>query len=363
MPHELLPTLERFIATEGLVQPGDRVAVAVSGGSDSVGLLTLLQGLAPRWGLQLTVVHFDHQLRPESAQEAEFVRQLAVRRGLECHIGKEDVQERMQQKRQNLEEAARHARYSFFACVCSGLGIHRLATGHTADDQAETVLFHLLRGSGPAGLVGMRPSGPLSAAHGGSVEPGIHLVRPLIWARRQQLREFLEAAGQQWIEDPSNAVPNRARTRIRHQLLPLLSREFNPAIVERLCATAEILRGEEEAWTEAVATAMQTLSRKPLPGGGYCIRLDSLRKMPMGMRRRVLRALVETVQDGLRRVDFDHIQQLLQWIGERPPASSAAGRGMRRMEFAGVRVEVTAHDLRLRPRQPVPANQTSVSTV
>lgn len=351
------------MATEGNVQPGDRIAVAVSGGSDSVGLLLLLEALAPAWGLQLTVLHFDHQLRPESGQEAEFVRQLAAQRGLECHVGREDVCERMRQRGQNLEEAARQARYSFFATLCSGLGIGHLATGHTADDQAETVLFHLLRGSGPAGLAGIRPASLLSVAQGAPVEPALRLVRPLLWARRTELRQFLEKAGQKWIEDPSNAIPNRSRNRIRHQLLPLLRREFNPAIVERLCVTAEIVRGEEESWREAVEAALQALPREPLEGGGMCLRLDPLRKMHLGMRRRVLRRLIEIVQDGLRRVDFDHIQQLLQWIGEHPPASSDAGRGMRRMDFAGVRAEVTAHELRLRPRPTIAVNRSSTKPV
>lgn len=363
MPRKLQPILEQFIAAEGLLPPGNRVAVAVSGGSDSVGLLLLLQGLVPQWGWQLTVLHFNHQLRPESAQEAEFVRRLAARRGLECHIGQEDVQARMRQKERNLEEAARQARYDFFAAICSELGIDHLATGHTADDQAETVLFHLLRGSGPAGLAGIRPSSRLRRARGGPSQPAIHLVRPLLWARRIEVRALVEEVGQPWIEDPSNAVPNRSRNRIRHQLLPLLNREFNPAIVERLCSMAEILRGEEDVWNEMVAAAVGGLSRDPLPGGGVRLRLEPLRKMPSGMRRRVLRSLIESVQEGLRRVDFDHVQQLLRWIGTEPPASSAAGRGMRQMEFAGVRVEVSAHELCLRPRSPVFVNQTPSSTV
>jgi tRNA(Ile)-lysidine synthase len=323
--------------------------------------LLLLHTLAKQRGLQLTVLHFDHQLRPESGQEAEFVRQLAIGRGLACHIGREDVGERMRQKGQNLEEAARQARYSFFAAICSELGIGSVATGHTADDQAETVLFHLLRGSGPAGLAGMRPTSLLPVARDGLMEPAIRLIRPLLWVRRAEVRQFLEEAGQEWIEDPSNAVPNRSRNRIRHELLPWLSREFNPVLVERLCTTAEIMRGEENAWRELAAAAIQTLSCEPLEGGGLRFRLDPFRKMPLGMRRRVLRTLIETVQGDLRRVDFDHIQQLLQWIGRCPPASSDAGRGMRRVEFAGVRAEVTAHELRLRPREPAAVGR-SLST-
>lgn len=352
MPRELLATLERFIDTQGYFQPGDRIAVAVSGGSDSVGLLLLLHTLARQWGLQLTVLHFDHQLRPESGQEAEFVRHLAVSRGLPCQLGREDVAERVRQKGQNLEEAARQARYSFFATICSELGIGSVATGHTADDQAETVLLHLLRGSGPAGLAGIRPTSLLSIGRSGPMEPAIRLIRPLLWVRRAEMRQFLQEIGQEWIEDPSNAVPNRSRNRIRHELLPWLSREFNPVLVERLCATAEIMRGEEDAWRELAAAAIQTLSCEPLEGGGLRFRLEPFRKLHPGLRRRVLRALIETVQGDLHRVDFDHVQQLLQWIGCRPPASSDAGRGMRRMEFAGVRAEVTAHELCLRPRRP-----------
>ncbi len=201
-----------------MLEPGDRLGVAVSGGADSVALLRLLERLRDDLGITLVVAHFNHSLRAaESEGDAEFVEQLARTRGLEIITDREDVAAEAQRQGRNLEDMARQLRYAFFeGVVAEGRATH-IAVAHTADDQAETVLAHLIRGTGLTGLAGIYPVA-------GAV------VRPLLGTRREELRKYLRAVGQQWREDSTNRDTRRMRARIREQLLPLLERDFSPAI-------------------------------------------------------------------------------------------------------------------------------------
>src|SRR5476651_686134 len=218
-----------------MFHPGQPIGVAVSGGADSVCLLHALLELAPKWNLHLSVLHLNHQLRgDESRQDAEFVRDLAARLGLPFLIREADVAA----SSDNLEQAARLARLAFFHEVLAAGAVSRVALGHTRSDQAETVLFRFLRGSGTAGLAGIRPV----------TSQGI--VRPLIEIERSQVTQFLRERGIPWREDSSNASLQFARNRIRRQLLPQLASAWNPAIVQTLAHTADWALAEE-AWWEA----------------------------------------------------------------------------------------------------------------
>ena len=199
-----------------MLVPGDRAGVAVSGGADSVALLRMLESLRDRLGITLIVVHFNHKLREsESDADARFVEALARTRGLECIGGCEDVAAAAAANKWNLEDAARRLRYAFFERMIAEGRATRVVVAHTADDQAETVLAHILRGTGPTGLAGIYPAV-------GSV------VRPLLGERREDLREYLRQLGQDWREDSTNRDLSKQRARIREQLLPLLERDFSP---------------------------------------------------------------------------------------------------------------------------------------
>jgi tRNA(Ile)-lysidine synthase len=234
----VLPLLDRIAQTivrHRMFEPAQQVGVAVSGGADSVCLLHVLLELAPRWDLRLSVLHLDHGLRgEESRQDAEFVRGLADRLGLALFLRETPVA----QSPDNLEQAARQARLAFFRETIAGGAVQRVATGHTRSDQAETVLFRFLRGSGTAGLAGIRPV----------TSEGI--VRPLIEVERSEVRQFLVDRGIAWREDSTNSSFQFARNRIRHELLPQIAREWNPAIGETLANTADWALAEE-AWWEA----------------------------------------------------------------------------------------------------------------
>ena len=205
-----------------MLRAGDRVGVGVSGGADSVALLRLLEELSAELGIRLAVLHFNHQLRgAESDADESFVAQLAAARGIEFLAGREDVAAAPAGAGWNLEDAARRLRYAFFASAVKAGRVTRVAVAHTADDQAETVLARLVRGTGPAGLASIYP------VKG-------HVVRPLLEIRRSELRSYLTTLGQSWREDASNLDLTRLRARLRHQVLPVLERELQPAIVEHL---------------------------------------------------------------------------------------------------------------------------------
>ncbi len=234
-----------FIRESRMASAGDRVGVAVSGGADSVALMRLFESLRDELGIALVIVHFDHMLRgEESDRDAGFVEELARGRKLEFVSAREDVREAAAQNGRNIEEAARRLRYAFFHRVLSGGKATSIAVAHTADDQAETVLAHIIRGTGPTGLASIYPI--VESPGGGTI------VRPLLPIRRAELRDYLHERGQGWREDATNADQTRLRARIRAQLLPVLERDFSPAIVQHLGDLARFAREEESFWAALV---------------------------------------------------------------------------------------------------------------
>ena len=236
---KLIASLLAHLQKNELLRPGDRVGVAVSGGADSVALLLLLLELREKLGIVLSVVHFNHKLRGKASDADEkFVAKLATEYGLELHPASADVAQKAKKERANLEDAARRARYDYFRSLVDSGACTRIAVAHTADDQAETVLAHLLRGTGLAGLGGIHPlSGPI--------------FRPLLPVRRAALRTYLRRKKQSWREDATNRDTRRMRARIRKKLLPLLEKQFQPAIVEHLASLANLAR-EDEAFLDAL---------------------------------------------------------------------------------------------------------------
>lgn len=213
--------------------------MAVSGGADSVALLLLLLELREKLGVILSVVHFNHNLRGKASDgDEKFVAALAAKHGLEFHAASVQVAGKAKKERANLEDAARRARYDFFESLVESGKLTRITVAHTADDQAETVLAHLMRGTGITGLGGIHPVA-------GSV------FRPLLGFRSGELREFLRAKKQTWREDATNRDTTKMRARIRKKLLPLLEKQFQPAIVNHLATLADLAR-EDEAFFEAV---------------------------------------------------------------------------------------------------------------
>lgn len=233
-------------ALQRLVPGGSRVVIAVSGGPDSMALLLawgMLQGIRRD---QLLVAHFDHHLRPQSAADAEFVRSFAEQHGLPFCLGAAERSLAAVPNR-STETAARDARYAFLEEAARETGAQFVATGHNADDQVETVLHAVVRGTGLAGLAGMKEERTLA--------PGVQLVRPLLQVRRQTVEEFLAANDQSARLDQSNDDCRFTRNRIRHELLPLLRASFNPRVDDAVLRLAGIAAG----WQPVLAAAADKL--------------------------------------------------------------------------------------------------------
>jgi tRNA(Ile)-lysidine synthase len=300
-----------------MFQPGQRVGVAVSGGPDSVCLLHVLMALAPRWNLRLSVLHLNHLLRgPESDADAGFVRGLAERLGLPLYLEATDVNAEAAANGDNLEQAARLARRRFFFDFLNNGKLDRVALGHTRSDQAETVLYRFLRGSGTAGLAGIRPI----TSEG--------LVRPLLEISRAEVESYLKQNRIPFRQDSSNFDLGFARNRIRRELLPQLEREWNPNLADLLAQTAQWAQAEETYWeSETARLAEIHLARAR---DSILLKADVVAWLQEAPARRLLRRAVLEIKGDLRGVDFAHIESLM--------GLARAGEGHARVQIPGVDV-------------------------
>ena len=273
-----------------MFEAGLRVGVAVSGGADSVFLLHALHELASRWNLQLSVVHIEHGIRAEaSVADAEFVRQLAASFGVPFHLRRANALA----VDDNLEQAARKTRQQFYSELIAAGTLHRIATGHTRSDQAETVLYRILRGSGLAGLSGILPV----------TNEG--LVRPLLELRRGEIEAWLRDRQIEWREDQTNQDRAYVRNRLRHEILPLLRESFNPQLDEALANLATLAQDEESYWRTALS------SHQPPATSPLVFPLSHLAAAPPALARRLIRQALEQVKGDLRQIGFAHVERIL----------------------------------------------------
>jgi tRNA(Ile)-lysidine synthase len=336
--HALAERLLAHIQREEFLHAGDRVGVAVSGGVDSVALLRLLLELRAELGIVVSVVHFNHQLRGvESGADQQFVAHLARERELEFYCDSDDVAAHAAEEKTSLEQAARDLRYGFFSTLLGPDGnpsqLTKLATGHTLDDQAETVLMRLIRGTGLRGLRGIHPRIPVEA--GGEQVAG-EIIRPLLATRHRELQQYLTEIGQPWREDSTNSDAYFTRNRLRRTVLPLLESEFNSSIAENLSDLSELARGEEDYWENEAAgwfgTAVQwcepessqtqadliqiapfapkPLQPKPKRTPAYVsVSRPWLVTEPIAVGRRVIKAVAAELGIPL---EFKHIEEILR---------------------------------------------------
>jgi tRNA(Ile)-lysidine synthase len=305
MYHVAVQTLAQrvagYIRQQELMKAGDRVGVAVSGGLDSVGLLRLLLEQRRELGIVLSVVHFNHKLRgAEADADEQFVAELARSYKLDFHCDRGDVAAHAAKKHLSTEAAARKMRYEYFVRLLPTGGLNRVATAHTLDDQAETVLMRVARGAGTRGLAGIYPQ---LSVHGSQFSAQTSIVRPLLGIRRSELEGYLREAGQEWREDSTNRDLRYARNRVRHGILPRLERNLNPAVHEALAEMAEIARAEEEYWKNEIAREL------PLVWKAGGLSTTELGNLPLAVQRRVIRAAAESL--GFR-LEFRHVEDVLE---------------------------------------------------
>jgi len=314
---DLLRQVRQTIDQHDLFVTGDRVVVGVSGGPDSLCLLHVLQRLRKEVGYSICVAHLNHGARGgDSRADARFVRSIAEHWNLPVTVEDQDVPALAREHGTSFEETARRVRYAFLARVALERGARKIAVGHNADDQSETVLMHFLRGSGPAGLRGMLPITPISDYRllapflrgvGGEEQlAALSIVRPLIDVPRSAIEQYCAENGLRPRFDRSNLDVTYFRNRLRRELLPLLE-TYNPGIRQRLRHTAAVVAadyellagGRAEAWSRVVGLESGSAIEFDLPGW---------RQLPVSLQRSVLRQAVYQLRHTLRDVSFSHIE-------------------------------------------------------
>jgi len=289
----LRETIHRYHMLAG----GETLVVAASGGPDSTALVHGLAALRHEFGLTLHTAHLDHRLRADAREDAAFVTAMSRAIGVEHHQDSADPRTAAGREGWSLEDASRRLRYEFLVRVARAAGSPVVATGHTLDDQAETVLMRLLRGSGLDGLGGIPP-----VRH----SDGIRIIRPLIETTRADIEAFLEETGMAWREDATNRDLRILRNRIRLVLLPALE-GYNPDVRHALARVASLLRDEAEA-IEAIGAPQiaETLAGGP---GIVRVMVDPFARLPAALQRRALREAVIRVRGNLHAVRFVHIEE------------------------------------------------------
>jgi tRNA(Ile)-lysidine synthase len=329
----------QFIRDKRLLSPGDRLGVAVSGGADSVALLRVLAELQPDLGVVLKAIHFNHRIRgAEADQDQEFVAALAQQLGVEFLCDSGDVPAYAHERKLSLETAARDLRHEWFARLISETKVDKIATAHTQDDQAETVLMRLIRGTGAKGLAG------ISVLHEQK-----KLIRPLLSVCRTEIETYLKGLKQLWRNDASNQDLTHTRNRVRHQLLPVLARDFNPSIHQRLADVAEIARAEADYWEKELATIMPRAVRQGKPsrsgrsssgdaGEVQALDLTYFQTLRVAVQRQLLHKLAAAMGVNL---EFKHVQELAAFSqGGKPgkrlelPGGLVAARSFRELQFS-----------------------------
>ncbi|MBW2109131.1 MAG: tRNA lysidine(34) synthetase TilS [Deltaproteobacteria bacterium] len=292
----LLSAVEATIDRHCMLNSGDTVVVGVSGGPDSVALLHCLLALRSRWSLELIVAHLNHQLRgTAAAQDAVFVRKMAAHLDLPCVVDSKDVKAYRAKHRLSIQEAARKLRYAFYEETAARLCATKIALGHQQDDNAESVLMHLMRGTGPRGLAGIPP-----------VRRG-RIIRPLLEVSRSEILAFLKCRGLEYVQDSSNFDNKYLRNRIRHELLPLLERDFKVKPSHTLTRLAAIVRDEEDFWDQVVSQTFDDLTTR-VDSNRIEFSVAQARGVHPALLRRVIRHAVERLRGDLKRLNHGHVE-------------------------------------------------------
>ena len=286
--------VERF----HMIEPKDTIVLGISGGADSVCLLKILARWKEAWGISLRAVHVHHQLRGEEADADErFVRELCENEGIPCRVFHEDVQGMAQREKIGLEEAGRIARYRCFATVCEDVGGGKIALAHHQDDLAETMLHHLVRGTGMAGLCSLKPvSG--------------NRIRPLLCLEKEEILVYLKAAGQPWRTDSSNLEDDYTRNRIRHHVLEELKTEVNPRAVRHMAQLSEELEETRAVLAQVAAEKRRQYVRKSEKG---MLLAEELKKEPDLIGRQIVHDLLKEIsgkQKDFTRIHVEAVQEL-----------------------------------------------------
>jgi len=290
------------VKAHALIRNNDSIVIGVSGGPDSVALLLLLNALKKEHKLKLHIAHLDHMLRRGSSKDTAFVEKLAKKLNVPLTIAKINVKELA--KTGSLEEIARNVRLAFLFKVAKDLKAKKIALGHNLDDQAETVLMRIIRGTGLYGMAGILPTRKIG---------NFEIIRPLIEIRRNEIESFLKKKQIRACQDPSNLDEIYFRNKIRHKLLPQLEKDFNPNIRETLSVIAQSVSQDYNYLRKQAYAAIVQMGNR--------INLDKFQRLHPAIQRLVLRLKITQIQGNTRRITFQHIKEIEDLIRNRPKNS------------------------------------------
>ncbi len=299
----------RFIQEHHLVSGGEKLLVAVSGGPDSVCLLNILVKLQRELTIKLYIAHLNHQLRgAESEADAGYVSDLAHQLGIPAIIDKRDVKGYQAQQRLSLEEAAREVRYSFLTQVARSIGANQVAVGHTIDDHIETILMHLIRGTGTRGLRGLQP---ITVWQSGS--NSLTIVRPLLTVSHQETEDYCHHHQLMPRLDASNLSLSPLRNRIRHQLLPLLE-SYNPRVAEALLRTGRIASDDIDFLDKEIVRLWDEIAQEQ--EGAIFLDKERFDQLPSALQRYLLRASAEKLLGSAKDIETRHIEAMMSALNK-----------------------------------------------
>ena len=329
---------------------GDKVIVGVSGGPDSVTLVYILHSIQNEFNISLYIAHLNHMIRPvEAEKDVRFVRELANRLGLPLFIKHENVPDFIKEKKVSPEAGAREVRYDFLNETAAKVSANKIAFGHTMDDQAETLLLNLFRGSGHTGLGGILP---------------VHdkYIHPLIECSKDEVLSYLEKNKLDYCLDSSNLEPVFQRNKLRLELLPQLAKDYNPNIKETLFRTSLILQ-EEDFYLEAQAQKWMPRTLRKGRGGEVVVMVKEFRSAPLALKPRILREAVRRVKGDLLQLNFGHIEDLTDLINEKPSGSNLDLPGEISAQKEYERVRIRKGRIAAYRRQPETGQHTIKKTI
>lgn len=307
----IIQKVKATIQKYNMLQRHDKVLVGLSGGPDSVALVHLLNILKDEYPLVVYIAHLDHKIRAgESKADRKFCEELTRNLKLKIYCEERDIPKIVKETGKSSEEVARIERYNFFKETAGRLGIRKIAVGHTSDDQVETVLLRMLRGSGMLGLGGMSPIKEIK---------GFTVIRPLIEVSRKDIERFIKERKMKYRVDSSNEETVFTRNRVRHELLPLLEKRFNPNIKEVIANMAENLRTENSFLEKFSKRKFKSVAT--LKNGYITINLERFKRQAEAVKKRILRHALETLKGDLRRFSYQHWKEMEDLIKARPTNS------------------------------------------
>ncbi len=311
-PKSLPARAAEYIRKNSLISNRDHVLAAVSGGPDSVALLSILVNLKDSLGIErITVVHFDHgSVGMNLMATGSSCALWRVPSGLDFRCGAADVRAFARSRKISVEMAAREWRRSFFTGTAAELDAGKIALGHTADDQAEEVILRILRGTGPAGIQAMSPSTPEG------------IIRPLLFATRDAVLEYLQECGMQYRDDSTNFTPSCQRNFLRLKVFPLLREAFHPQIAQTITRCADLAREEESWWASQILTLWGDTCLE-LSEGRCTLDLERMKQLHPALLRRVLRLAIDRVKGNLSGVGLVHLEPLIELV-----SSGKAGKSI-----------------------------------